>query len=145
LRAATEQDSEFVFLVKKAALVEYIDQMWGWDEGFQREYHKKDYEPERTRIIVQDERDVGWMLVSETGTEITIQEIYLKPEHQSQGIGSYLIRQALEKAERQRKPVRLQVLKVNRRARQLYERLSFRTVGETEAYYLMSTGPFPAE
>lgn len=39
LRKATADDSEFVFLVKKAALGEYIEQTWGWDEDFQRRFH----------------------------------------------------------------------------------------------------------
>ena len=44
LRAATQDDSEFVFLVKKAALGKYVEQTWGWDESFQRQFHDDDYE-----------------------------------------------------------------------------------------------------
>ena len=140
LRAATEQDSEFVFLVKKASLGEYIDQTWGWDEDFQRQFHKSLYEPAKTQIIVAGGCDVGWMVVVETATEFELQELYLEPEHQSRGIGSHLIGLLLSEATRQMKPVKLQVLKVNVRARQLYERLHFRIVSETDTHYLMSTG-----
>jgi ribosomal protein S18 acetylase RimI-like enzyme len=140
LRMATEQDSEFVFLVKKASLGEYIEQTWGWDEGFQRQFHENDYEPSQTQIIVASGHDVGWLVVAETDTEFQLQEIYLKPDHQRRGIGTHLIRLLLEKADRQVKPVKLQVLKVNVRARQLYERLRFETVGETDTHYVMSRG-----
>jgi ribosomal protein S18 acetylase RimI-like enzyme len=137
LRRATTEDSEFVFLVKKAALGEYIAQTWGWDEAFQREFHVKDYEPDATQIIVYKGQDVGWLLISESDSEFYLQEIYLQPEHQSRGIGSHLIRLLLEYAERKGKPVKLQVLRVNPRARRLYELLGFRLIGETDKHYLM--------
>ena len=142
LRTATEDDSEFVFLVKKAALGEYVEQTWGWDEDFQRRFHERDYEPGQTQIIVDDGCDVGWMVVVESDTEYQLQEIYLKPDRQRRGIGSYLVRLLLARAEQADKPVRLMVLKVNSRARQLYERLGFETVGETDTHYVMSAvGP----
>ena len=140
LRSATEQDSEFVFLVKKASLGEYIEQTWGWNEGFQRKFHEQDFEPSETQIIVESGQDVGWMVVVETDTEFQLREIYLQPEHQRRGIASHLIGLLIAKAERQTKPVRLQVLKVNSRARQLYERLHFGIVDETDTHYVMSTG-----
>jgi ribosomal protein S18 acetylase RimI-like enzyme len=141
LRSATEQDSEWVFLVKKAALGKYIEQTWGWDEDFQRQFHANDYDPVETQIIVEGGSDVGWMIVSETETEVQLQEIYIHPDYQHHGIGSHLVGLVLAKAETQKKPVRLQVLKVNQRARQLYERLGLGIVGETDKYYLMSTTP----
>ena|SRR5688572_25241060 len=137
LRPATNQDSEFVFQIKKAALGEYIAQTWGWDETFQREFHAKDYEPDTTQIIVYNGQDVGWLLVSESDSEIHLQEIYIQPEHQNLGIGSHLIRLLLVDAERTAKPVKLQVLKVNPKARRLYERLGFQFIGETDRHYLM--------
>jgi ribosomal protein S18 acetylase RimI-like enzyme len=140
LRAATEDDSEFVFLVKKAALGTYIEQTWGWDESFQRQYHQTNYVSGQTRIIVADGIDVGWMIVGETDSALELHEIYLQPEHQSRGIGSHLIKTLLAEAERHSKPVTLQVLKVNVRARQLYEQLGFQSAGETETHFLMTAG-----
>jgi ribosomal protein S18 acetylase RimI-like enzyme len=140
LRSATDQDSAFVFLVKKAALGRYIEQTWGWDEEFQLQFHEKDYDPSETNIIVESGRDVGWMVVTEGEQEFLLQEIYLHPDHHGQGIGSYLVRQLLAKADREHKTVKLTVLKVNTRARQLYERLGFKKTGETEHHHVMQAG-----
>jgi ribosomal protein S18 acetylase RimI-like enzyme len=140
LRQATIEDSEFVFFVKKAALGEYIAETWGWDETFQREFHAKDYEPEKTQIILYRGQNVGWILIGESDFEFDLHEIYILPEYQSLGIGSHLIRLLLADAERRRKPVKLQVLKVNPRARRLYESLGFRLIGETDKHYLMGLG-----
>jgi ribosomal protein S18 acetylase RimI-like enzyme len=141
LRRATQRDSDFVFLVKKAALGEYVAQTWGWDEGFQRQLHDREFDPRETQIIVESGVDVGWMMVVETDSEFRLQEIYLLPEHQDRGIGSHLIKGLLASALKGMKPVTLTVLKVNVRARELYERLGFATVGETEHYHLMSARP----
>jgi len=141
LRKATAEDSEFVFCVKKAALGEYIEQTWGWDEDFQRRFHNDDYEPARTKIIVANGSDAGWMLIAESDAEIQLQEIYLHPNHQRKGIGSHLIGLLLTKADAEQKPVKLSVLKVNQRARLLYERLGFLRCGETETHDLMSRLP----
>jgi ribosomal protein S18 acetylase RimI-like enzyme len=80
------------------------------------------------------------MLVGETPVEFELQEIYLHPDHQGRGIGSCLIRELLAKAQHAAKPVSLSVLKVNTRARRLYERLGFRKAGESETHYVMRAG-----
>ena len=40
-RPATHKDSEFLYNLKKITLKEYIEQVWGWDEKFQRNLHKR--------------------------------------------------------------------------------------------------------
>ena len=137
LRPATIKDAEFVFLVKKAALGEYIAQTWGWEETFQREFHARDYQPEETQIIAFNGQDVGWLGTTQSETECRLDNIYLLPEHQGLGIGSHLIRSLLADAARKSKPMKLQVLKVNSRARLLYERLGFQVTGETDKHHLM--------
>jgi GNAT superfamily N-acetyltransferase len=118
----------------------HIARRYGWDESFQRQYHQTDYVPRQTRIIVADGIDVGWMIVGEADSAFELHEIYLQPEHQGRGIGSHLIKTLLAEAERHSKPVKLQVLKVNVRARQLYERFGFQPAGETKTHLLMTAG-----
>lgn len=42
-RKADANDSEFVFTMKKAAYREYVEQVWGWDNSYQRKRHKKEF------------------------------------------------------------------------------------------------------
>jgi ribosomal protein S18 acetylase RimI-like enzyme len=141
LRPATDQDSEFVYLVKKAALGPYIELTWGWDEEFQRRFHRDDYDPAGTQIVVESGRDVGWLLVDEDPAEFQLREIYVGPDYQGRGIGSLLIGRLLSQAALQSKPVKLQVLKVNLRARRLYEGLGFRVIEESDKHYIMRADP----
>lgn len=74
-------------------------------------------------------------------TELVIVSIQLLPQHQGRGIGTSLIDVLFKEARDEGKRLTLQVLKVNDRARQLYERLGFSTVEETDTHYLMKAAP----
>ena len=136
LRSATHDDSEFVYQTKKAALGKYIAQTWGWDEQFQREYHRKDFDPSVIQIVTLQDKDIGWVIFTRSDDQIQINDLYILPEYQRRGIGSHLLSKLLEEAREKHIPVRLGVLKVNP-ARRFYEKLGFRVVGETETHYQM--------
>jgi ribosomal protein S18 acetylase RimI-like enzyme len=137
LRPARPEDSEFVFQVKKAALGEYIEKTWGWDEAYQRDFHVRDYQPATTEIICWQGSDVGWLEVDRGSDNIRVTEIYVLPEYQSRGVGSAVIGQIIREATVTQLPVTLEVLKVNPRAQALYEKLGFVVTGETETHNLM--------
>lgn len=141
LRQATIADSKFCYDVKKAAFREYVEQIWGWDEAYQRRVHARHFDASSIEIITYEGRDAGWLEVRH-GTEATlIANIYVYPEYQNRGIGTRLLEKVLREAEQNDVPVKLGVLKVNARARQLYERLGFRVVSETDTHYLMEVSP----
>jgi ribosomal protein S18 acetylase RimI-like enzyme len=76
------------------------------------------------RIISRSGERIGVLALTSHDTHVQLEKIYLLPAHQNQGIGSSLIRQLMQHAAQQRKPLRLRVLRVNP-ARRLYERLGF--------------------
>jgi ribosomal protein S18 acetylase RimI-like enzyme len=58
------------------------------------------------------------------------------PEFQGRGLGTTILGDVIEHARMGRRPVSLQVLKVNP-ARRLYERLGFVISGESETHFQM--------
>ena len=133
LRPITGNDLEFLWRLHNAALREYVEKTWGWNEEWQRSKFVEEFDPKAGMIIVVDGTDAGFWWVSDWGTEIHLASIRLLPEFQRRGIGTALIRDLLEHAE---KPVTLQVLKVNP-ARSLYERLGFEVFDENETHHKM--------
>jgi ribosomal protein S18 acetylase RimI-like enzyme len=123
--------------VKKAALRQYIEQTWGWDEVFQRDFHVREYHPTTTDIITWQGTDVGWLEVERGNDSFFLSEIYILPEYQSRGVGSAIIGQIIREAKETQLPLRLEVLKVNPRAQALYEKLGFVVTGESETHNLM--------
>ena len=63
IRKARTSDSEFVFTVKKTAYREYVEQVWGWDDNYQRERHNKEFASYDSHIIQFRETDVGFFIM----------------------------------------------------------------------------------
>jgi GNAT superfamily N-acetyltransferase len=136
LRDTVEADSELCFQIKKKSFGNYIEEIWGWDEGVQRQLHEKDFEPGKFKIVQLDEIDIGLLGVRVEGTSLWVGQIYILPLHQNRGYGTRLIRDVIAEADRQGKTVKLQVLKTNP-ARKLYDRLGFLVTGTNGPHHVM--------
>ena len=106
----------------------------------QRQQYDACYPHADSRIILRDDASVGRMLVARSEAEIVLVDIALLPECRSVGIGSALIQQLLVEAAETRKPVRLQVFKLNPALR-LYERLGFSITADQSMYWEMIFEP----
>ena len=137
IRKAYVSDSEFVFTVKKAAFQEYVEQIWGWDESYQRELHHRRFTTQDLRIIQFCGTDVGFLATSRSHNTLKVNQLYILPEYQGRGIGTACMGRVLDDAGLRQKPVVLQVLKVNTRGIVFYQRLGFTIVGETTTHFLM--------
>lgn len=125
LSAATDNDFDFVYALKKIAYREYIEKTWRWDDQFQTKFHKQNFLAGNTKIIKADNQPIGSVDVEEKEKSIFISGLYLLPDYQSQGIGTEIIQGLIKEAETKKKRLELEVLKVNTRAQKLYQRLGF--------------------
>ena len=140
-RKAHASDSEFVFAVKEAAYREYIEQIWGWDDNYQRERHNREFASHDFRIIQFRGTDVGFLITSHTSDTLKVNQIYILPEYQGKGIGSACMTRIVDDASLEQKSVALKVLKINTRGIALYQRLGFTIVGEDSIYFQMEKSP----
>lgn len=83
-----------------------------------------------------DQLRVGAIAVENHLTHIQIEDLYILPEFQNQGIGTAIVLDIIEEARQGHKPVRLRVLSSSP-ARVLYERLGFVVVKTTPERYFM--------
>ncbi|MHC9292995.1 GNAT family N-acetyltransferase [Mycobacterium sp. LTG2003] len=146
LRPANSDDFEFFFALHKQTLGPYVNEVWGWDDEVQRAHLERTIDPERTQVIVADGIDIGRLNVEDQHDAVFLGLIEIAPGHQGRGIGAQLIQALLDDAFARGKQVRLNVLRVNRRAYQLYRRLGFIEVShETTAsdirLSMLATGP----
>ena len=140
-RKAHISDSEFVFTVKKAAFREYVEQVWGWDDNYQRELHNRRFAAQDVCIIQFRGTDVGFLSTSSTPDPLKVNQLFILPEYQGKGIGSACLTFILDNASLEGKSVALQVLKANTRGIAFYQRLGFTIVGESSTHFQMERLP----
>ena len=140
LRRATNADSAWVYQTKKESLGKYVREVWGWDENWQQKYHSEHFDPTIIDIIILNDIDIGCVIVTDETDYLMLNSIHILPEYQHRGIGTSLIRQLLDRAAAEKRPVRLHVLKINPAAA-LYKRLNFRIIGETDNHCVMEWAP----
>ena len=87
LRKANANDSEFVFTVKKAAFREYVEQVWGWDDSYQKELHNRRFDSQELRIIQFRGIDIGFLSTFNTSDALKVNQLFILPEYQGKGIG----------------------------------------------------------
>ena len=137
VRKAQATDSEFVFAVKKAAFREYVEQIWGWDDIYQRDLHNRRFASQDLRIIQFHGTDVGFLSTSNTSDTLKVDQLYILPEYQGRGVGAACMKRIINDANLEQKPVTLQVLKINTRATAFYQRLGFTIVDENSTHFQM--------
>jgi ribosomal protein S18 acetylase RimI-like enzyme len=90
-----------------------------------------------SEVIQAEGQDAGWMVVMTLPHEVRLVEIMVSAGLRRKGIGSAAIRQVLDAAEKEGKPVRLHVNVTNTAAIRLYERLGFCKTEGDEVQHLM--------
>jgi ribosomal protein S18 acetylase RimI-like enzyme len=141
LRKASPNDSEFAYCVRRDAFRGYVEQVEGWDEDQQRRLHERRFGAQDFRVISLADTDVGIMAVVVAPDCLKVNQLFLLPEHQGEGIGRSCMLLLMEEARQRGVPVCLRVMKVNRRALAFYQRLGFMRTGETDTHHLMEWGP----
>lgn len=138
-RNATAADFDLTLQIKKTSIKPCIDQIWGWDDSVQLEFHTKDFDPEKIKILIDEQNAaIGLLVTKEDDTRIYLQSLLICDHTQGKGIGTAVLYELIQQAKLRSKLIELQVFKVNKRAKALYERLGFCTTGETAFHYQMS-------
>ena len=107
----------------------------------QIETYKAEFPRAEHQIIMLDDRKIGRVMVERTSAAHLGVDIALLRDYRNGGVGTMLIQKLLDEAASAGKPFRISVVKYNP-AIHLYERLGFKTTGETATHlYLEWTGP----
>jgi GNAT superfamily N-acetyltransferase len=132
-RAATLEDLEWLEPFYESIMRPYyVELNWEWDKTKFRE----SFDLNVTKIIQADGIDIGMLKVEERDDCIYLGDIQIDRAYRGKGIGTQLIKTAIESAILASKPIRLRVLKGNP-AKDLYLRLGFREIQALENCYMM--------
>jgi ribosomal protein S18 acetylase RimI-like enzyme len=151
LRPVNDADQEFligVYADTRAAELAQVD----WDESqkeafirWQYEMQKQEYDARypdaRYNVILVDGVPAGRIWVGADDTQIRLLDIAVIREFQNRGVGTHLLRQLMDEATRDNKPLRHMVFVLNENAFRFYERLGFKTIEDVGGYKHMEWLP----
>jgi len=150
-RPETPADEPFLRQMIIASLTQEL-MAWMWPEAIRdqlllMQYNAKigslrsNYPAAISEIILTDGEPAGWIFLDESREHIHLCEIVVLIELRGKGVGSAVLRELLEAADRAGKPVRLLVNVTNTGAVRLYERLGFGRTGGNEVQHEMERRP----
>jgi GNAT superfamily N-acetyltransferase len=144
LRPAAPEDEEFLVALYASARERELSQVeWGegqrdlfvrWQFQLQRREYDARFPDAEYDVILVDGRRAGRIWVGSDGTQIRLLDIALLPEFQNRGVGALLVRRLIERARRERLPLRHMVFTLNDDAHRFYERLGFAVIEDLGAY-----------
>jgi GNAT superfamily N-acetyltransferase len=117
-----------------------ISEFLGMQYEAQQRFYEIEYKQAVDEIILWEDRPAGRLIVERREHEIRFIDVALLPAHRNHGIGAFLIQQLQDEARRERKPLRLQVIRLNR-AVNLLERSGFVRTSETGTHFQMEWRP----
>lgn len=128
-----------VLAVVKTALFDYIDKVFGWDDGFQQTRLINDYEPHWYRWVYEGKRRIGLVCFKYKEGALHLHLMIIFPEYQGKGLGSqvmdYLRHAAIENACHE---ISLWSFMLNQGALRFYQGLGYQVVNEEEHFYMMA-------
>ncbi len=129
------EDLELVYLIKKDGLKLYVEQIWGWEENFQRKIHKENFDPEKITIIKLENEVIGYIIKCISDREIYIENLIIRNKYQNNGFGTEIVNSVIKKSLIEKKSIGLRVLKINKNAKRFYENLGFKKMSESKYHY----------
>lgn len=150
VRPVTDDDAELLLDIYKSSRgddlrglgwsEDRIDEFLGMQYEAQQHFYEAEYQRAADEIILWEGKPAGRLIVERREHEIRCVDVALLPEHRNGGIGTFLIRTLQDEARRERKPLRLQVIRFNQ-AVNLFERTGFVRTSETGTHFQMEWLP----
>lgn len=128
LAPASDEDFEALLSLRLAAMRESLQRLGRFDPQRARERLSRAFEPSHTRLILQAGERVGFVVLLPVPgglpDHLVLDHLYIAPQAQGQGIGSWVMAQVLDEADRLLLPVRVTALKLSD-ANRFYQRHGF--------------------
>ncbi|MFJ2432088.1 GNAT family N-acetyltransferase [Streptomyces anulatus] len=124
LRPALPEDVEAIAELRAVVIRPDLERLGRYDEDRVRQRLRDSYSPEHTSIVEAAGAFAGCVALRPAADGRWLEHFYLSPVLQGHGIGSAVLRTLLDRADAERVPVRLNVLRGGA-ARRLYERHGF--------------------
>lgn len=141
LRASVADDADFAYNVTEKTMRSHVVATWGeWRSDAVREALLAQAASGTAQVIEFNGAKAGWLVIERHTSHFQLEQLFVLPEYQNQGVGTRIVKDLIEEAFCLRLPVRLRVLAVNP-AQRFYERMGFSVVEVAQERILMERLP----
>lgn len=138
VRTATLDDDLWLFQLHENAHRKLVEAAYGpWSVEQQRDFFRPLVDEHDVFVIVADDADVGAIYLGERDGDTWLELIEVDPARQGEGIGAAALHWVASESTSHGRGTRLQVHRINHRAKRLYEREGFASIGETATHHLL--------
>ena len=128
---AGDDDFEALFLLRQSAMRESLERLGRFDPQRARERLSRGFQPQHTRHIRLDGELVGFVVVIPKPEHLLLDHLYIQPQAQELGIGSWVMAQVLADADAAGLAVAVTALR-HSDANRFYQRHGFELQGESD-------------
>ncbi len=128
--------SEEVFRLTKEGLYPFVDEVFGWDDEFQRQRMREDYKRKWFYWIIESSIKVGYVCFKPYDQSLQLHLIILAQKFIGNGLGRKVMLAVHEVAEKDNRDVTLASFKCNKRAVNLYKSLNYEVTEQGEHFLL---------
>lgn len=132
----TANDFDSLVALRIAAMRESLERVGRFDPERARERLRSTFYPEHTQFIVLEGERIGFYTFRPLSDGFHLDHLYIHPQSQSRGVGSFVMKHLIAQAEEKQMPIHLGALKESASNR-FYQRHGFVQVREDawDIYY----------
>ncbi|WP_372385446.1 GNAT family N-acetyltransferase [Vibrio sp. BS-M-Sm-2] len=137
LRLVPSSEFEELFAFVKQGLFIHVDNVFGWEDDFQRKRLLNDYHPSWFHWIYHKNERVGLVCFKPYGNTYHIHLLIISPQYQGQSLGKKAMLLIHNKAhQEQRNQVTLSSFRSNTSAISFYQALGYQIVDDSDAHFI---------
>lgn len=84
-------DKLYIWDTYTDSMKDYIEKIWGWDDGWQKNDFETGFDRYETKILKLDQSKIGYIQFKCEPQETYISMLVIEPMHQSMGVGTKLL------------------------------------------------------
>lgn len=130
-RDATTQDEQWLWRLYAELFRPIVEKQWGWVEDVQQHNFRTYLPANLFRIVSYQQSDIAAYAIEEHSDKLYLHMLLVTKEVQLNGIGSGIINQLKQQAQRKQLPIELSVIAANP-ASAFYEKNGFTLVEQTQ-------------
>ena len=140
IEQAREEHKSELFAIHEICFKHHIEDIWGWDEEWQRNHFDQEWQVGEWRILKESNQVIGYLMWKVKNDHLYLHNISLLPECQGRGLGKLAMEYIQKEADSRGGAIKLSAFRTNERVLKFYLNLGFNVIEKVDTGLRMSRG-----